>query len=304
MTSYITNKKPSILKRVLNRLGIIDLPVKVNCWFCNQNSFLLPGTRNTPDHWICHLCDNTNAIDPKSGEIQDPSPFHTTQTPKDTPVRRSAGYTSLSVNNSRSICDHCIQNQALMYDILSKYIPDESDPTYKERYDTVDDEKRRLQNTYKLCDACQSLVDMVVREQMELLNIRNLARTFSSGAELTEPLPKKPSALSYNTGKVIWFFTHCATLLFALHEIYTPYSWKSLDLMQDLEQLYSLIISVDIYSISMVDIVDCLSEKSVGNLVISIVLLNLISLRGLYVHPFVNRFEIDEVQNWGVYNVR
>lgn len=61
---------------------------------------------------------------------------------------------------------------------------------------------------------------MVVREQMELLNIRNLARTFSSGAELTEPLPKKPSALSYNTGKVIWFFTHCATLLFALHGKY------------------------------------------------------------------------------------
>lgn len=74
--------------------------------------------------------------------------------------------------------------------------------------------------------------------------------------------------------------------------------------MGDLEQLYSLIISVDIYSISMVDIVDWLSEKSVGNLVISIVLLNLISLRGLYVHPLVNRFEIDEVQNWGVYNVR
>lgn len=66
MSSHVTHKKPSIVKIILNRLGIIDLHTRVNCWFCNQDAYLLPGSKNTADHWFCRLCENTNARDQAS----------------------------------------------------------------------------------------------------------------------------------------------------------------------------------------------------------------------------------------------
>ncbi|KAI8356644.1 hypothetical protein BD560DRAFT_199012 [Blakeslea trispora] len=78
MTTYISNTKPSFKQILLNKLGLAALPIQVNCWFCNNDSYLLPGSKNTPDHWYCHLCENTNAID-SNGEILDPSIIETTR---------------------------------------------------------------------------------------------------------------------------------------------------------------------------------------------------------------------------------
>lgn len=69
MTAYIKHTKPTLLQTLLNLLGLIDLHTKVNCWFCNQDSYILPGTKNTVERWYCHLCENTNQRD----EVKDRS---------------------------------------------------------------------------------------------------------------------------------------------------------------------------------------------------------------------------------------
>lgn len=97
---------------------------------------------------------------------------------------------------------------------------------YEERNATADDEKERLHNTYKLCEPCQTLITITKQEQLELLRTRDLARTFSSSAELTEPLPKIPSAFSYNLRRLIWWFTHCVVILFSAHgKFIRLYGW-------------------------------------------------------------------------------
>lgn len=77
MTSHLTQKKPSLAQRFFHQLGLVDIHTKVNCWFCNQDSYILPGTRNTKDHWFCTLCENINARD--QVRIQIHRPFHQTQ---------------------------------------------------------------------------------------------------------------------------------------------------------------------------------------------------------------------------------
>ncbi|KAI7898772.1 uncharacterized protein BX663DRAFT_523401 [Cokeromyces recurvatus] len=74
MSSYISNTKPTLFQVILNKLGIIELPLKVNCWYCCQDSYILPGSKNTSDHWYCYLCESTNARD-KNGDIADPKHF-------------------------------------------------------------------------------------------------------------------------------------------------------------------------------------------------------------------------------------
>ncbi|KAI8982433.1 hypothetical protein BDF20DRAFT_471836 [Mycotypha africana] len=125
MSSYITNTRPSVFQRILHSFGLIELPIKVNCWYCCQDSFILPGSKNTVDHWYCHLCES-------NGEVVDPTPFETYKPPSENNAHTSSRLKSLKTlkNSNRSLCNSCQENQSLIYQLLSDYIPDESDPSY------------------------------------------------------------------------------------------------------------------------------------------------------------------------------
>ena len=156
--SYITNRKPSTLKRLLNLLGVIELHAKVNCWFCGQDSFLLPGSRNTVDQWVCPLCDNYNARD--SVRHKKTSPVNKVsyssirmekswillRTKQELSQRLTVNVVGtfstrvryiysplislvtqlIKPNEIQAICSGCQKNQLLIYDIMSNYIPEET----------------------------------------------------------------------------------------------------------------------------------------------------------------------------------
>lgn len=63
MNDYITTKRPSWRMRLLGFLGVTDLPIKVNCWYCNQDSYLLPGSKDKEEDWQCNICENRNIRD-------------------------------------------------------------------------------------------------------------------------------------------------------------------------------------------------------------------------------------------------
>ncbi|KAI9494925.1 hypothetical protein BDB00DRAFT_816315 [Zychaea mexicana] len=69
MSNHVTNRRPPWRTVLLGFLGFTDLPVKVNCWYCNQDSYLLPGSKQTEGYWHCNICENTNVKDEVSKSI-------------------------------------------------------------------------------------------------------------------------------------------------------------------------------------------------------------------------------------------
>ncbi|KAI9486729.1 MAG: Ima1 N-terminal domain-containing protein [Benjaminiella poitrasii] len=124
MSSYISNTKPTVFQVILNRLGIIELPLKVNCWYCSQDSYILPGSKNTVDHWYCYLCESTNARD-QSGDIADPKHFEAYSENLKAPSFTRTQST-IDRKNERTLCESCQNNQSIIYELLSQYIPDEN----------------------------------------------------------------------------------------------------------------------------------------------------------------------------------
>ncbi|KAI8972469.1 hypothetical protein BDB01DRAFT_463993 [Pilobolus umbonatus] len=114
--------KQPLFHRVLNHLGLLDMPSKVNCWYCNNDSFLLPGNRDTIYNWYCHMCENRNMTD-INGDIIDPSIFDTNN--KSDSEHKYCKPIKLR-ETPCSICVDCQRNQSLVYQFLSEYIPDEN----------------------------------------------------------------------------------------------------------------------------------------------------------------------------------
>ncbi|KAI9265444.1 Ima1 N-terminal domain-containing protein [Helicostylum pulchrum] len=218
MSSHVTHKKPSIVKIILNRLGIIDLHTRVNCWFCNQDAYLLPGSKNTADHWFCRLCENTNARD-QNGDIIDPSPFQVEN--KNPEVYIQQERSSRPNTNKRALCRSCQEGQAIIYQTMSEHIPDESDPSYEERCATADKKHADLHQRHKLCTTCQKLIDQVVAEQKEALRFQNINRTVFNSL-VDRNIDKRPSRRKYIIKGVMWTITHLATLIFIYYVMLHP----------------------------------------------------------------------------------
>ncbi|KAI9363589.1 Ima1 N-terminal domain-containing protein [Pilaira anomala] len=217
MADYITQRKPTFLKVILNKLGLIGLHTRVNCWFCNQDSYILPGTKNTAEHWFCHLCENTNARD-KNGDIIDPSPFQVIdKSYRDIPPSDD----TRSNTNRRALCTTCQDKQAVVYQMMSDYIPDESDPSYEEKCATADARQAELHQLYKVCPSCQSLIDQVVAEQKEILKHQSIDRmVFTTLNE--NNFDKRPTRQQYVFKGIMWIITHTLTLVFVYYVILHP----------------------------------------------------------------------------------
>lgn len=68
MNQHLTHKSVSWGQWILNKCGLTDLPICVNCWYCNQTVYLLPGGKQTKHYWYCTLCENTNITNDVSQE--------------------------------------------------------------------------------------------------------------------------------------------------------------------------------------------------------------------------------------------
>ncbi|KAL7331481.1 hypothetical protein PS15p_203670 [Mucor circinelloides] len=217
---YITHKKPSITQRILNALGFGALPQKVNCWYCCQDSYLLPGSRNTVSHWYCNLCESTNTRD-KNGDILDPSIFEASSSRHVPSIERSPS--TIHMNSSKTLCSDCIANQEIIYRYLADYIPDESDPTYQIKYNNVDEYKANLHQRYRLCSDCQKKITKLNEEQREFMRRQRFTASVVESTKSQTLI--RPSKHAHRLRGFAWVAVHLWTILFgAFCIVYHPQS--------------------------------------------------------------------------------
>ncbi|KAK4510492.1 Saccharopine dehydrogenase [Mucor velutinosus] len=211
MNRHITNKKPSLTQQILTTLGFGVSPQKVNCWYCCQDSYLLPGSKNTVKHWYCNLCESTNIRDEK-GEIADPTVFEASSTRHIPSIERTPS--SIRKNSSKTLCSDCVANQEIIYRYLADYIPDESDPTYQIKFNSVDEYKAKLHQRYKLCNECQQKISKLNEEQREYMKRMRFTASLIESAK-PQTLARPPRHAHRLRG-CAWLLVHAWTILFGV----------------------------------------------------------------------------------------
>ncbi|KAM9445456.1 transmembrane protein 201 [Clarias gariepinus] len=135
--------------------------VKVNCWFCNQDTEVPYGNRNC---WDCPYCEQYNGFQ-ENGDYNKPIPAQymehlnhgvsaglpVSETPK----------TLQWVNCQMLLCKKCNNNQAVKVKQLASFTPREED-NYDEEIEVY---KHHLEQTYKLCRPCQTAVEYYIKHQ-------------------------------------------------------------------------------------------------------------------------------------------
>ncbi|KAI9248299.1 Ima1 N-terminal domain-containing protein [Phascolomyces articulosus] len=230
MNNHVTSRRPPWRTVLLGFLGFTDLPIKVNCWYCSQDSYLLPGGKQTERYWHCNICENTNVKD-ENGDIVDTLPvmydakLNRTVTPIQDTSRKF---------QTRRLCESCERNQALIYQIMSDYIRDENDPDYDYYLRTADDYKTSLHQKYALCDDCQLIVDEIVAEQKAALRQRRFNEKLTRS--LTTKAPRKPSKFEYGSMGLLWIWLHGMTWLICFYAFwYPPIRHNEADLITDIK---------------------------------------------------------------------
>ncbi|KAI9322560.1 hypothetical protein BX666DRAFT_1896196 [Dichotomocladium elegans] len=59
----MNSKRPSWLILALGSVGLIEIPLTVNCWYCNSDTQLAKDSKETERCWHCNICGNTNLRD-------------------------------------------------------------------------------------------------------------------------------------------------------------------------------------------------------------------------------------------------
>ncbi|KAJ2498836.1 hypothetical protein GGH96_003983 [Coemansia sp. RSA 1972] len=92
------------------------------------------------------------------------------------PRRQQLPEPSTPVNTPHVFCPTCQRNQELVCQILSAYLPDESDPEYQNQYECADEYAESLKRRYPVvCRSCQVKVDRKLQMQAQWMYRRELA---------------------------------------------------------------------------------------------------------------------------------
>uniref|UniRef100_A0A8C9U4S6 Transmembrane protein 201 n=1 Tax=Scleropages formosus TaxID=113540 RepID=A0A8C9U4S6_SCLFO len=135
--------------------------VKVNCWFCNQDTVVLSRNRNS---WDCPTCEQYNGFQ-ENGDYNKPIPAqysehmnHGTCGKKQLP---ESPKTLQWVNCQMLLCKKCNTNQALKIKQLASFTAKEDTKYDKE----VEVYKRYLEQIHKLCRPCEAAVKSYIKHQ-------------------------------------------------------------------------------------------------------------------------------------------
>lgn len=133
---------------------------KVNCWFCNENTVVPYVIRNS---WDCPNCEQYNGFQ-ENGDYNKPilaqynaqlnySASGNPPSPETPP--------SQWVNSQMLLCKKCNKNQSVKIKQLASFIPKDDD-NYDEEIEAY---KHHLEQTYKLCRPCQTVVEYYIKYQ-------------------------------------------------------------------------------------------------------------------------------------------
>ncbi|XP_054653056.1 transmembrane protein 201 [Dunckerocampus dactyliophorus] len=149
----------ALIYKLANRRKPLNL--KVNCWFCNQDTIVPYGNRNC---WDCPCCDQYNGFQ-DNGDYNKPIPAQYTEdlnhgVSGSLPTQASPGKLQW-VNSKMLLCRKCNHNQSTKLKLLSSFMP-KNDENYDEEVDAY---KCHLEEHYKLCRPCQAAVDYYIKYQ-------------------------------------------------------------------------------------------------------------------------------------------
>ncbi|KAI8876996.1 hypothetical protein K501DRAFT_337714 [Backusella circina FSU 941] len=308
-----------MFKRLIDRyLG--PRPKKVNCWYCGQDSYLLPGSGQTPRQFYCNLCENTNSRD-ETGEIQDPVP---TQSQSSNGGQEYCVKTTLQVS-SKEFCENCIADQRMNRMYLNQYIPDENDPSFKSRWDSAKTYEQYLDEKTPLCKDCQIKVDKFNAAQETRLpkkiDIKDTVSQDTTSFRLLDESQK--AALIYFLSKCLWVTAHILAVIFNFYGYcYPPRSVQTSDVEDisvmaskgDNDSLDMLKLVVKNMLSKLPNLIGCLiscqdNKKNcalTSDCTIFYYTLNTLSIFVLYWHPIVSlEYENDnpKAKHYDVYKV-
>ncbi|XP_069700635.1 uncharacterized protein [Periplaneta americana] len=140
-------------------------PIRVNCWFCNQNTDVPYGNRNC---WDCPHCEQYNGFLP-DGSYNKAIPAqhdellnHPVHAVSNTVLGKKS--TTLETNGN-GLCRKCNINQELKVQQLAGFTP--VNPAHYD--EEVDEFRRHLERAYRLCSPCEDVLKQTLYKQKSML---------------------------------------------------------------------------------------------------------------------------------------
>ncbi|KAM6929949.1 transmembrane protein 201 [Lycodopsis pacificus] len=169
----------------------------VNCWFCNQDSVVPFGNRNC---WDCPNCDQYNGFQ-ENGDYNKPIPAqymehlnHGVSGGLPPTAKPQQG-----VNSQMLLCRKCSKNQTVVIKQLASFVP-RDDENYDEEIDAY---KHHLEQTYKLCRPCQTVVEYYIKYQNRQLRTLLLNHPLRRSGESDKSFIKSSHSVSSPTGVIL-----------------------------------------------------------------------------------------------------
>jgi hypothetical protein len=138
-----------LFEPLLSSFGII---VESSCCHCGQTQSTLFSffRKQAQKQWLCSNCQLNDCF-AESEDFYDQGAAAT----------NTRYFTTLQkpIQKPSFFCDVCIQNQNMILQLMSSYLPDEDDPDYAYLLSNVSEYKASLESRYPpVCNACQPLV--------------------------------------------------------------------------------------------------------------------------------------------------
>nr|XP_033778342.1 transmembrane protein 201 isoform X2 [Geotrypetes seraphini] len=135
--------------------------LRVNCWFCNQDTVVPYGNRNC---WDCPNCEQYNGFQ-ENGDYNKPIPAQYMEHLNHV-VSGGTSFCNITkpqqwVNSQILLCKKCNNNQSTKVKQLASFLPRE-ETHYEEEIELY---KHHLEQTYKLCRPCQAAVEYYIKHQ-------------------------------------------------------------------------------------------------------------------------------------------
>ncbi|XP_029435061.1 transmembrane protein 201 [Rhinatrema bivittatum] len=186
--------------------------LRVNCWFCNQDTVVPYGNRNC---WDCPNCEQYNGFQ-ENGDYNKPIPAQYLEQLNHV-VSGGTSFCDIAkpqqwVNSQILLCKKCNNNQSTKVKQLASFLPREED-RYEEEIELY---KHHLEQTYKLCRPCQAAVEYYIKHQNRQLRAlllshqlrrRETDKGYSQGFCSSQPTPIRVILLR------VLAFLSCAVLV-------------------------------------------------------------------------------------------
>ncbi|XP_077998575.1 uncharacterized protein LOC144451568 isoform X2 [Glandiceps talaboti] len=146
--------------------------IKVNCWFCNEDTVVPYGNK---DCWDCPHCEQYNGFD-EEGDYNKPIPAQRQQNLNHSVVTDYHQQYSEPSNHGNSsnnlLCEECNRNQLLKVKQLALFVP-HSEANFDNEIEVY---QHHLEQIYKLCLRCELVLQQELRQQTQQIQSRVLGR--------------------------------------------------------------------------------------------------------------------------------